>query len=82
MNANACRSPRVAWAAQVITGHLLADEKHIDGTQVKVVVEWESCKAFVGRVLSSIELQVNELAKHTLSTGQDRNKKITDCLLP
>lgn len=35
---------------------LLADEKYVYGAEIEVVVEWKSCKAIVGWVLSGIEL--------------------------
>lgn len=39
------------------TGYrLLADEKHIDGAEIKVVVEWQRSETVIGRVLASIEL--------------------------
>jgi len=40
------------------TGHLLADEEHIDSAQIKVVEEWKGGQTVVGWMLARVELQL------------------------
>jgi hypothetical protein len=44
------------WCMTSLGEDLLADEKHVYGAQVEIVVEGEGRKAIVRRVLSGIEL--------------------------
>lgn len=38
-------------------GGLLANQEHIHGTQIEVVVEWKRGETEVGRMLTGVELQ-------------------------
>lgn len=35
---------------------LLADEEHIYGAEIEVIIEWKGCEAIVCRMLAGIEL--------------------------
>lgn len=47
---------------------LLADEKYVDSTEIEIVVEGQRGEALIGRVLASIELEL-DIAVSNLARG-------------